>query len=97
MVRNALASLGDHRPLHLSYDIDALDPLVAPATGTLVRGGLTFRESHYIAEALAETGRLCGMDMVEVNAMLGKDESEKDRTTEMAMVLMASALGSRIL
>jgi arginase len=97
VVRDALASLGPSRPLHLSYDIDALDPLVAPATGTLVRGGLTFREGHYIAEALAETGRLCGMDMVEVNALLGKDDGEKERTTEMALVVMASALGSRIL
>ena len=54
----ALESLGHHgpRPLHLSYDIDALDPVHAPSTGTIVRGGLTFREAHYVAEAVAETG-----------------------------------------
>lgn len=44
------------RPIHLSFDVDALDPSVAPSTGTPVRGGLTFREGHYICEALYETG-----------------------------------------
>jgi arginase family enzyme len=41
-------------PIHLSFDVDALDPSVAPSTGTPVRGGLTFREGHYICEAVAE-------------------------------------------
>ena len=50
------------RPIHLSFDIDALDPSVAPSTGTPVRGGLTFREGHYICEALHETGALVGLD-----------------------------------
>ncbi|KAJ2634505.1 Arginase, catabolizes arginine to ornithine and urea, partial [Coemansia sp. RSA 1694] len=59
------------RPIHMSFDVDALDPSVAPATGTPVRGGLTFREGHYICEAVAETGCLVALDLVEVNPALG--------------------------
>ena len=44
------------RPLHLSYDIDSVDPTVAPSTGTTVPGGLNYREAHYVAEAMADTG-----------------------------------------
>ncbi|EDQ89232.1 uncharacterized protein MONBRDRAFT_37086, partial [Monosiga brevicollis MX1] len=62
----ALDHLGE-RPLHLSYDIDACDPAIAPSTGTAVRGGLTYREAHYVAEAANETHRLASMDLVEVN------------------------------
>ena len=43
------------RPLHMSYDIDACDPAIAPSTGTAVRGGLNYREAHYVAEAAADT------------------------------------------
>lgn len=50
------------RPIHLSLDVDGLDPSVTPSTGTPVRGGLTFREGHYICEALYETGCLAAMD-----------------------------------
>ncbi|PLW14954.1 hypothetical protein PCANC_17048 [Puccinia coronata f. sp. avenae] len=49
------------RPIHLSFDVDALDPSVAPSTGTPVRGGLTFREGHYICEAIYETGCLVAL------------------------------------
>lgn len=52
------------RPIHLSFDVDALDPEVAPSTGTAVRGGLTFREGHYICEAIAETGLLVSLDIM---------------------------------
>jgi len=51
-------------PIHLSFDVDALDPSVAPSTGTPVRGGLTFREGHYITEAVAETGCLVALDIM---------------------------------
>ena len=54
------------RPLHLSLDIDAVDPHVAPGTGTCARGGLGYREIHYVCEELAETQRLVSMDLVEV-------------------------------
>lgn len=52
------------RPIHLSFDVDALDPTVAPSTGTPVRGGLTFREGHYICEAVYETGLLVALDIM---------------------------------
>ena len=54
-------------PLHLSLDIDAIDPQYAPGTGTAARGGLTYREIHYICEECALSGRLVSMDLVEVN------------------------------
>lgn len=52
------------KPIHLSFDVDALDPSVAPSTGTPVRGGLTFREGHYICERLYETGLLVAVDLM---------------------------------
>ena len=84
------------RPLHMSYDIDAVDPIVAPSTGTLVRGGLTWREAHYVAEAVAETGLLCSLDMVEVNPSLVPGVGAAI-TLEMAVLLISSCLGNRIL
>jgi len=84
------------RPLHLSYDIDAVDPELAPATGTVVRGGFNFREAHYISEAVACTGRLGSMDLVEVNPKL-TEGPESEATAQLGMALIASAMGSRIL
>lgn len=55
---------GREKPIHLSFDVDALDPTVAPSTGTPVRGGLTFREGHYICERLFETGLLVAVDLM---------------------------------
>lgn len=55
---------GRKLPIHLSFDVDALDPTVAPSTGTPVRGGLTFREGHYICEAVYETGCLVALDIM---------------------------------
>lgn len=52
------------KPVHLSFDVDALDPSVAPSTGTPVRGGLTFREGHYICERLYETGLVVAVDLM---------------------------------
>jgi hypothetical protein len=57
-------------PLHLSLDIDAVDPNYAPGTGTTARGGLNYREVHYICEELAISRRLVSMDLVEVNPAL---------------------------
>lgn len=77
VMQQALQKVDPHgqRPLHLSFDIDGIDPGVAPATGTVVRGGLTYREAHYIAEAVADTQRLISMDLVEINPRIGADES----------------------
>eukprot|EP00043_Microstomoeca_roanoka_P000534 m.28012 g.28012 ORF g.28012 m.28012 type:complete len:384 (+) comp10365_c0_seq1:171-1322(+) len=96
----ALDHLGS-RPLHLSYDIDACDPIIAPSTGTAVRGGLSYREAHYVAEAAAESGNLVSMDLVEVNPTLKGEEafgiSLGQETVELGMALATSALGNRIL
>jgi len=83
------------RPLHCSYDIDGVDPAFAPSTGTAVRGGLTFREAHYVVEAVSESRHLGSLDMVEVNPGLGTFEESKE-TIEMGLALVASAMGSRI-
>lgn len=98
VMKMATDYLGD-RPLHLSYDIDACDPSIAPCTGTLVRGGLTFREAHYVAEHVAETGRLVSMDMVEVNPQFSEDNVRTDAadTANLGLQLIASALGNSIL
>ncbi|CAI5742269.1 unnamed protein product [Hyaloperonospora brassicae] len=85
-----------HRPIHVSYDIDAVDPLIAPSTGTRVRGGLTWREANYVAEAVAETNQMVGLDMVEVNASLAPGDGAQI-TVDMALMLIASAMGNRIL
>jgi arginase len=55
--RGVMARVARSRPLHCSYDVDAVDPVHAPSTGTAVRGGLTFREANYVVEALSETAR----------------------------------------
>jgi len=84
------------RPIHLSFDVDALDPSVAPSTGTPVRGGLTFREGHYICEFIAETGLLVSLDIMEVNpSLLGKNDV--DLTVSIGRSLARSALGETLL
>merc|ERR1711966_384828 len=60
-----------NRPIHVSYDIDSGDPAVCPSTGTRVPGGLTFRELHYVSEALYASGLVRSMDLVEVNPSIG--------------------------
>ena len=84
------------RPIHLSYDIDAVDPQHAPSTGTIVRGGLTFREAAYVAEAVGDTGLLTSMDMVEVNPKLSGQKGIT-ATVDMAISLIGSAMGNRII
>ena len=79
--------------VHLSFDIDAMDPLYAPGTGTRCVGGLTDREAHLALELLAEADVLTSVEMVEVNAIL----DEHNRTGLLAANLIASALGHRII
>ncbi|KAI0728435.1 Ureohydrolase [Fomitopsis betulina] len=84
-------------PVHLSFDVDALDPSVAPSTGTPVRGGLTFREGHYICEAVNETGCLVALDIMEVNPSLGTGEEAVRQTVAVGCSLARSALGETLL
>ena len=78
--------------IYLSLDMDALDPRHAPGVGTPVPGGLTYREAHLACEVVAETGRLIGMDLVEVNPIL----DVQNQTAMLAVEFIRSALGSRI-
>lgn len=83
-------------PIHLSFDVDGLDPSVAPSTGTPVRGGLTFREGHYICEAIAETGLLVATDIMEVNPAL-EDTNSIFQTIQVGCSLSRCCLGETLL
>ncbi|KND00247.1 arginase [Spizellomyces punctatus DAOM BR117] len=96
VVEMALDYLGRDKPVHLSFDVDALDPSVAPATGTPVRGGLTFREGHFICEAVYETGNLVAVDIMEVNPLLG-DQAYVLQTIQIGCSLTRTALGETLL
>jgi arginase len=78
--------------IYLSFDMDSLDPRHAPGVGTPVPGGLTFREAHLACEVVAETGKLIGMDLVEVNPIL----DVQNQTAILAVEFIRSALGSRV-
>ncbi|KAK9476969.1 hypothetical protein V1514DRAFT_335277 [Lipomyces japonicus] len=84
-------------PVHLSLDIDAVDPVEAPATGTPVRGGLTLREACYVCEAIAETGNLVAMDLMECNPALGENASSIKATISAACSLVRCAMGETLL
>ncbi|XP_028288003.1 arginase-1 [Parambassis ranga] len=81
------------KPIHLSYDIDAIDPSVTPATGTPVVGGLTYREGVYITEHLCQTGLLSAVDLVEVNPLRGQTEEDIQSTVRTAVDLLLSCFG----
>jgi len=85
-----------NRPIHLSFDVDALDPTVVPSTGTPVRGGMSFREGHHLCELLAETGLLVAMDVMEVNPLIG-DQSHLLQTVSIGCGLVRSTLGETLL
>jgi arginase len=88
----ALASDGT-AGIWLSFDLDCLEPEAAPGVGTAVPGGMTYREAHLAMEMLADTGKLVGLDLVEVNPVL----DEHNRTATLATALVLSALGKRII
>jgi arginase len=79
--------------IHVSLDMDAVDPREAPGVGTPVRGGITYREAHLAMETLGDTGRITSMEVVEVNPVI----DEVNRTAELAVELVLSAMGKRIL
>ena len=82
----------DSDGIYISFDMDALDPGIAPGVGTPVPGGLTYREAHLVGEVVAETGKLIGMDLVEVNPILDL----QNKTALLAVEFIRSALGSRV-
>ena len=77
----------------LSFDLDAIDPLLAPGVGTPVAGGLTYREAHLVCEKIARSGKLLGAELVELNPVLDAE----NRTGKLGVGLMASVLGKTIL
>ena len=79
--------------VHLSLDVDVCDPEIAPGVGTPVRGGLSYREAHLAMELIAEAGLLTSLEVVEVNPIL----DHANATGDLAVELVASALGARIL
>ncbi|EEP82577.1 arginase [Uncinocarpus reesii 1704] len=95
VVEMALAHIGQDTPIHLSFDVDGLDPQWAPSTGTPVRGGLTLREGDFIAECVHETGSLIAMDLVEVNPSL--ETMGASETIRAGCSLVRSALGDTLL
>jgi arginase len=93
VTRRALDRLNFIDALHVSLDMDALDPEDAPGVGTPVRGGISYREAHLLMEILAHSGKVRSMDIVEINPIL----DQRNRTAETAVTLAASLLGKRIL
>jgi arginase len=91
-VSEALAHVAGPGFVHVSLDMDAIDPDVAPGVGTPVRGGLSYREAHLAMELVAETGLASSLDVVEVNPVLDRE----NETGKLAVELIASALGARI-
>ncbi len=79
--------------LHVSLDVDFLDPAIAPAVGTTVPGGATFREAHLIMEMLCDSGLVSSLDLVELNPFL----DERGRTAQLMVDLTASLLGRKVL
>jgi arginase len=93
VVRNAIKGLAHVDRVHLSLDLDAIDPEVAPGVGTPVRGGLTYREAHLLMELLNEAGVVSSLDVVEVNPIL----DIKNGTATLAVELVESLMGRRII
>lgn len=79
--------------IHVSFDIDAMDPLDAPGVGTPVQGGITYREAHLAMEMISECGKLSSLEVVELNPILDK----YNNTGKLAIGLITSALGKKIL
>ncbi|PLX83790.1 MAG: arginase [Desulfuromonas sp.] len=93
VTRAALELLGHHRRLHVSLDLDGLDPHEAPGVGTPSPGGLTYREAQLLMEIIADTGKVSSADLVEINPILDHANS----TARMAVDLAVSLFGKRIL
>lgn len=91
----ALGWIGSDTPIHLSFDIDSLDPMWAPSTGTPVRGGLTLREGDFIAECVHETGSMVALDLVEVNPSL--EAQGASETIRAGVSIVRCALGDTLL
>jgi len=93
VIREALQRLEHCNRLHVSLDMDSLDPNVAPGVGTPSPGGLNYREAQLLMEIIADSGKLTSADVVEINPIL----DHENRTAKMAVELLASLFGKSIL
>ena len=93
VAREALDRLSHLSRVHVSLDMDCMDPREAPGVGTPVTGGLTYREAHLLMELIADESTVGSIDVVEINPILDL----RNRTAEIALELLASALGKSIL
>src|SRR3546814_114727 len=93
VMEEALAGLDADTHLHVSFDVDMLDPSIAPGTGTKVPGGVNYREGQLIMEMIADSGRMGSLDIVEVNPILDADNA----TAELAVDLVESLFGKSTL
>ncbi|MDQ3494616.1 MAG: arginase [Pseudomonadota bacterium] len=92
-MEEALEDLGDDTHVHVSFDVDMLDPAIAPGTGTRVPGGIDYREAQLIMEMIADNGRMGSLDIVEVNPALDK----RNATAVLAVDLVESLFGKSTL
>jgi arginase len=93
VMQEALAGLDENTHLHVSFDVDFLDPSIAPAVGTTVPGGPTYREAQLCMEMIADTGLAASLDIVELNPAL----DERNRTAELVVDLVESLFGKSTL
>jgi arginase len=93
VMEEALAGLDDDSHLHVSFDVDFLDPSIAPAVGTTVPGGPSYREAQLCMEMIADTGRLASLDIMELNPAL----DEHNRTADLVVDLVESLFGKSTL
>jgi arginase len=92
-VEAALAGIDENTHLHVSFDVDFLDPSIAPGVGTTVPGGVNYREAQLVMEMIADSGRMGSLDIVELNPLLDNHNS----TAELAVDLVESLFGKSTL
>jgi arginase len=93
VVEEALDGIGEDTHLHVSFDVDVLDPSIAPGTGTRVPGGVNYREAQLLMEMIADSGRMGSLDVVEVNPAL----DIRNKTAKLAVDLVESLFGKSTL
>jgi arginase len=93
VITKAIKKLKDVDFIHVSFDLDAMDPKECPGVGTPVKGGLDYREAHLIMETLSEHNRMHSLEIVETNPIL----DNKNQSAEFAVDLMQSAFGKTII
>ncbi|MDG2517041.1 arginase [Lysobacter soli] len=93
VMEEALEGVDDNTHLHVSFDVDFLDPSIAPGVGTTVPGGPNYREAQLVMEMIADTGRMASLDIVELNPIIDK----RNRTARLAVDLVESLFGKSTL